>query len=1101
MSQLKDHTARLMALTQLDRSFFYEAGAGSGKTSLLAGRTVGLLVKGVKPANIVSVSFTEMAAAELMDRIFNFATGLYEGRMPADIASAYPNGLTPAERENLRLAIDHLGDLTCTTIHGFCQKLLRPYPVEAAIDPGASILDQTEANLIFDDVLDRWLRSRLSGVDPHEDMITALVGHDASVAVPIIETVARKLRENVDITAAQSVWSDDIHRTFADAVESLSVFTRSVTDVPAEHVGMADDWDDALRKVSAICLLKPHSAVVGLATLALGDAVTIKSGGFRKYRLKGVWRAVHKKDGDRYHQDAETLHDRCCETYAALKAKAAAIGLCELVDAVKPALTAYGNYKRDAALLDFVDLLTRTRSLLRSNAGVLAALQQLYTHILVDEYQDTDPVQTEIFELLSGEILDNGDIVHREGALFLVGDPKQSIYRFRGADVGTYVRKREEMRERDAASVQSIFVNFRSTPGILDFVNTVFNEPLALPRQPGFIPLSAFRLPASDLPVKKYPATSDGAIDDRRRDEAEYIADACASLIGTMDIPGKDGTVRKCTAGDIALLAPVNTRLFWLENALEERGISVATQAGKGLFQQQEVKDMIALTRVLADPRDTLALGALLRGSFFGFTDLELLDVAAALPHTAEGKLTFLNLSTLPEAIANEDLAALIGSLVELRDASSHTTPFDTLHKAVDLFAIRSKTRNRDESNADRRLANVDRYLEMSRAFDVRGLRAFSDAMRDKWENADRISEGKPDGKDNAVSLITIHSSKGLEWPVVFTVNCSANFNNRRAMFEDVKNARVSMPFLRNPPEGHAEFVAECNAEEHAERVRLMYVGLTRARDLLIIPDLPASGDVKAWSDLVAIDLDAIDYIEIDPDSVADHAKYARKAVFEEAVLSQEEYGQAVVAIESARSRIVKRVPSKHEWRAGHMETVHVDDLIDAEPDLNPFANIEGGFARGNILHKLMEEILNGETERDDVSVEARARELIVQFVSAANEKPGQLFAEEIARCVSRTLELPEIVAILPRLVPEVGTSSAIFEDGVETLTMGVSDAVEVSDGGTRKTVVDWKSDLRPSSSAVSNYVEQVRDYLRMDGIERGLVVFMTIGKVVEVRL
>jgi hypothetical protein len=298
-------------------------------------------------------------------------------------------------------------------------------------------------------------------------------------------------------------------------------------------------------------------------------------------------------------------------------------------------------------------------------------------------------------------------------------------------------------------------------------------------------------------------------------------------------------------------------------------------------------------------------------------------------------------------------------------------------------------------------------------------------------------------------------------------------------MFEDVKNARVSMPFLRNPPEGHAEFVAECNAEEHAERVRLMYVGLTRARDLLIIPDLPASGDVKAWSDLVAIDLDAIDYIEIDPDSVADHAKYARKAVFEEAVLSQEEYGQAVVAIESARSRIVKRVPSKHEWRAGHMETVHVDDLIDAEPDLNPFANIEGGFARGNILHKLMEEILNGETERDDVSVEARAR----------------------ARCVSRTLELPEIVAILPRLVPEVGTSSAIFEDGVETLTMGVSDAVEVSDGGTRKTVVDWKSDLRPSSSAVSNYVEQVRDYLRMDGIERGLVVFMTIGKVVEVRL
>lgn len=1092
MNQLVDQGARLIALTDLDKSYLFEAGAGSGKTSLLAGRVVGLMVKGVKPAHIVSVSFTELAASELLGRIFDFATGLAEGKVPADIKQAYPNGVKGEQLENLRSAIDTIGDMTCTTIHGFCQKLLRPYPVEAGIDPGASILDPDDAILIFEDVLRKWMRERLSGHDMELDIITAMVGHDPTQAVAAIEAVAHRLRSNPDLRSAEAIFTPDAVQPFLDAVESFRAWTAVHGDAPAEHVAMAEAWANVARDVAGIAGKKPHVAVVALGALTPGEAVVVKTGGFRKYRLKTAWKAVSKTDCERLNEEGNTYYSACCDAYDALKGVAAAAGLKDLEVAVRPVLSKYAEHKRESALLDFDDLLYRTRELLRDHEGVRQSLRDWYTHILVDEFQDTDPVQTEIFKMLSFEVFE-GVERPRPGAIFFVGDPKQSIYRFRGADVSTYVLMREAMRLVDPDSVRSIFVNFRSTSGIIDFVNAVFENPLGDPRQPGFTALASHR--GAGLPgpaVMKYAAMLEGGVDDRRKLEADNVADAVFHLIANHRIATKDGGDRPCMAGDIALLAPVNTSLFWLENALEDRGIPVSTQAGKGLFQQQEIKDLIALTRVLADHRDTLALGALLRGSFFGYTDDELLDVSAALPPMEDGKLPFLTLQTTPSDIKDMTLAGIIAQLAKMRTAATYTTPFDSLCRAIDMFDIRPKTRNRDQSNASRRLANIERYLDLSRAFDVRGMRAFSDSMREKWENAERVQEGKPGGLENSVSIITIHSSKGLEWPVVFTVNCATEFNNKQTMFSDIRGNGFAMKFLKQKPTGFDAFVAECRAEDHAERVRLMYVGLTRARDLLVVPDIPSRADVKAWSDLVDHGLDALAYLD------APKGAAPIKTMLENGpTVTKEQHRDILDGIDANRTVVKKRVPSSHEFHLGFSETVSFDDMLSAVPDLNPYAGIEGGVERGNVLHKLMEEILTGETDAADV--EERARELIEQVVALAVGKAPELHAREIADCVNRTLAIPEIVAIRPRLVPEMGTSGSRREGKVEILTMGVSDAMAF-DQGKADVVVDWKGDLRPSKQTVGMYKDQVGDYVKMTGANRGLIVFMSTGSVVEVR-
>ena len=378
---------------------------------------------------------------------------------------------------------------------------------------------------------------------------------------------------------------------------------------------------------------------------------------------------------------------------------------------------------------------------MRDHDLVRRALGARYSHILVDEFQDTDPVQAEIlFRIASDECAADWQCSPlRPGSLFMVGDPKQAIYRFRGADIGSYGQAREAIRRTSPDSIIQITANFRSRPGILTHVNRCFEAPLSGPGQPGYVALVP-TLPEGerDSPcVAKLPVElpSQPRPDEIREAEALAVAQLCDRLIGRLKIRYPDGAMIPLAAANIALLAPTGTDLWRYERALEEQGLPIATQAGKGLFRRQEIQDLLALTRTLADAGDTLAFGALMRGPLVGLTEEELLDITAVLPPRPDEGGT-------PTALLADDRScpcrASCGARHVIDPARSETAfedhvPMLLLSEAVERLAIRPTLAARDGKHRARAGANVDALLELARPYAVKGLKRFARDLTKKW--------------------------------------------------------------------------------------------------------------------------------------------------------------------------------------------------------------------------------------------------------------------------------------------------------------------------------------------------------------------------------
>ena len=314
------------------------------------------------------------------------------------------------------------------------------------------------------------------------------------------------------------------------------------------------------------------------------------------------------------------------------------------------------------------------------------------------------------------------------------------------------------------------------------------------------------------------------------------------------------------------MLAPTGSELWRYEEALEQRGLPVATQAGKGLYRRQEIQDLIAVTRVLADQRDRLALGALLRGPLVGLTEEELLDIVWALPrdNDAPAKLPRLDLGVEPEAIAHPLARDIVERLQALRRQLNATTPHALLSQAVDVLRVRPILLRRHRGQTERALANVDLYLSFSRAYAVRGMRAFAEAMTAAWSDEARAVEGRPDAQEEAVALYTMHAAKGLEWPIVLPINTMTRVRSAGSAVTDRASGRSYCPVFGVAPTGHAAARNDEGAELDRERVRLWYVAATRAKELLVVPRLDVAAADAAWLSVVDVGLGALTALDLD---------------------------------------------------------------------------------------------------------------------------------------------------------------------------------------------------------------------------------------------
>lgn len=1094
MTPRPDDTQRQRALTDLDSTLLVEASAGTGKTSLLAGRVVMLLAAGRPPSSIAAITFTERAAAELHERVDKFAGMLVNRIVPKDLEPAFrQRPLSEDQVKALAAARTSIGELTASTIHGFCLSILQSYAVEARIDPGAAVMDAEQTDLAFEAVFDSWLNGRLGHDARPGDPIVVMAAHDPNLAVKTLKSLAKFRRSHPEARPLPPpCYADPVH----ELVDAVADFRRWIGRVAAPN----EATDDVVALEELAVMLAPATSGT-LDFSQLWSLVHLKSdallprGGHTLSRYKGrinLWsRAAGKNDGPQLSAAAKEHYERCAKLFADSIGAIADTLLTDFFGETDELIAAFDNFKRSAAVLDFDDILIRTRELLRARATVREEVAARYRYILIDEYQDTDPIQSEILFLISSEpgnseSWDGHSL--RPGALFMVGDPKQAIYRFRRADLKSYLRARSAIESQFPGNVLPISANFRSGKSILEHVDKVFAERLTR-QQGGYAALkpTVAEDPSRIQSIAKlsYDVPPNSYVNPIRDLEAKAVADLCSSLVGNLWVRRSSGKIVRAEPGDIALLVPRRTQLWRYERALEEKGLPVASQAGKNLYRRQETQDFVALVRALADSRDTLALGALLRGPLVGLAERELLDITHGLREQDEDAT--LNLNTDISCVEHPVAHHVMRTLQALWRKRRGTTPYALLSEAVELLRIVPSIAGRSSDQQARSLGNIGILLDRARSYHVRGLKQLAIDLGSEWETELPTDEAPSDHQDNGINIVTVHKAKGLEWPIVIPINFVTMPENEDDFFFRSIDNSVHWTLGDVISSTLDAAVTADRAEASDERERLLYVACTRALDLLVLP-APSWSPDGGWAK----------FFDLRQSELAEMVHPSRQPV--EPPLPSRANDQTAAIFAAELERIDQQNP-RIEWYRPSLADVDRElldratiDIGAGEGDLGVEAFVVGaGALRGIVLHKLMEELLTGQLPPDLAHLTERASLLSHEAVDAGSAKPDPL---EMATTALRTFSHSELIPYVTKLIPEVPLFGA--RSGT-VLVSARADAIAF-EAGTVVAAFDWKSDVAPTKDDHDAYASQLLEYLELSGAETGAVVYMTSGEIRWVR-
>jgi ATP-dependent helicase/nuclease subunit A len=862
---LADQAARDRIRDDLDTTLVVEAAAGTGKTSALIGRILSGIISGrVSLANIAAVTFTELAAGELKLRLrsaIEDARQQHEGS--AEIAKC------------LNKAVEELEEARMGTIHSFCADLLREHPVEAGIDPLFEVAPDDMTYPIFDMAFERWFEQQLG--NPGEGVRRILRipqrrqfggGRSATLVSrpgesgpkPMLRRAAWELVKERDFTAA---WKRCEGFDRDSEIDALIVEIKDLGDWSEK--GQPDQW---LTK--SLAYLKRFVAEATRVE-SLGESRDYDGIEARLFGLLGGW--GRGKDWKAYFTKddfpADELRNRRDELKTRVKEfvdKAGSDLAPRLREELWQVVVGFEQLKERAGLLDFLDLLMRARNLVRDDRDIRVELQRRFTHIFVDEFQDTDPLQAEILMLLGSDDPDQQDwrqVRPLPGKLFIVGDPKQSIYRFRRADVALYQAVKRQVIASGGALVD-LNVSFRAVPEIQEAVNAAFapvmeDESLT---QAKYVPLAPSRqgLEAQPaliaLPVSQ-PHGDYGKVVDWKIDES-LPGDVAAFLNWLINDSGWTVTERGSSEERVPL-QPRHVCLLFRRlrhyatdvtrayvQALEAYQIPHLLVGGSSFHSREEVESIRNALTAVEWPDDELAVFATLRGPLFAFTDAQLLSY-----HTLCG--TLHPFKQPPEDLP-ESLAEVVDALAILRDLhrKRNRRPIAETIGAL-LAATRAHAGFANWSTGEQALANIMRLTDMARRAERNGLisfRAFVDWLDEQAESGDvgdaPIMEEGVDG----VRIMTVHKAKGLEFPVVVLVDITAKDTREPSKWVD-QAAGLSVTKLAGctpiEVQEHAEDEMRIEQEEAA---RVLYVAATRARDLLVVcvvGDHPYEG----WLDIL----------------------------------------------------------------------------------------------------------------------------------------------------------------------------------------------------------------------------------------------------------
>ena len=848
---LPDAEARRAAVDPT-QNVVLEASAGTGKTRVLVDRYVNLLRAGVDPRNILAMTFTRKAAAEMRERIV---------RTLRDVADRSPEDA--ARWHQLR---DRLTDIAISTIDAFCLSLLREFPLEADLDPAFDVADDTEIPRLVEESLDEALRICRARAREREEiaLLFAQLGESRLraglsallerrvVAAAVLRRVTTAGPRDLTLAQACRTGRDRIAGVLASLPGGLDAFLDSGPVRHPRYQVLAADirrlWHPASEEGGGA----PGASALKGAIDRLRAYVFTKAGTPRKRAPNEYPAAFHADPASRTrHWDiamgaAPALED----AMLAFRRDLNAILSRAVWQVFGIASDRYRRTLETRGVLDFSELLVRARLLL-GNMDEFARsrylLENRYHHVLVDEFQDTSRAQWELVSLLVrawGEGLGLAAEAPLPPSIFVVGDRKQSIYGFRDADVSVLDEAAaavDTLRPSGTAR-RSITHSFRSVPALLSFVNDLFTDIAAGSEQRrdafGYgerdaFPVGAGAGDAGDAPLGVI------ASDDVRKCAAA-VASEIARLAAVAQVRDKQtGELRPIRPADIAILFRSRASHREFEEALDARRIPAYVYSGLGFFDADEIKDVVALLRFLADPSSDLRAAAFLRSRFVRLSD-------PGLQRLSPGLAAALTAAAPPAGGARLDaedrnvIERLRTSLAEWTDLSDRVPPADLLDRVLADSAYAHEIRGSRSIAARENLKKIRGLVRRLQNSGYLTLGRLADHL-DRLSTGDE-SNAVVDAVD-AVNLMTVHGAKGLEFPVAFIVNLSRGSGGPRAPIRVAAHAEPEDAVAVGDFE--SAFDADEAAREREESKRLLYVALTRARDRLYLVSKTDGGALR----------------------------------------------------------------------------------------------------------------------------------------------------------------------------------------------------------------------------------------------------------------
>jgi ATP-dependent helicase/nuclease subunit A len=804
-----DDDVRKRLRQDFDTTFFVEAGAGTGKTTTLVSRIVAMVAAGrLTTPELVAITFTEAAAAELRARV---REGLEKHGTPETAAAAAS-----------------LEEASIDTIHSFAAALLRTYPLEAGLPPNFDTLDQIEQDLEFRERFRSWFEDAAQRDLPSISIKNALL---LGLSPDRIEGVARALHDHYDLLDGGSSWPSPPARQALPGAAELAARLRGLERFREECLETSDRMLDRLDEMAMAAERLEESDNEGkaLKALLLLDDKTVKIGRKENWRNNSLWQLRQELGA-------------CLEEAKAILASRRSEILNGLLKALRDFVLEYAAQRRQRGVATFHDLLTWARDLLRDHPDVRRRAQARWSRIFIDEFQDTDPLQAEIAFYLAAQpgraFPDHwleAELV--PGKLFLVGDPKQSIYRFRRADIALY----QKIQDRVGEGVDLV-QNFRSVPDVIEFVNDHFRsvmrfEPDVQPKYKPLVPeprkgggLWSF---GTEVAQVRQPEIW--------RREAEDVARSCRVIVdNAWPVRDREGALSPAGWQDICVLIPTRTNLRRLERAFEKWGIPYRLESGELIVMTQEVRELVSCLRAIDDPSDQVALVAALRSPAFGISDTSL-----AVWRDTGGRFSYESQGDGQEPAVKEALDAL---------ADLHRTRHElSVPALVETFIDRrllvaqgfGRPRPRETWRRYRYVAKRARDFAATGRATLRSFVEWMEGLEREQYHDSGVAAAEED--DRAVRVLTIHGAKGLEFPVVIMTGWgSSKRSDRTQVIPDRIQGKLEVGIgesWRTP--GYQQAAEREKRADLAESVRLTYVAATRARDHLVL----SLWRKEAWSE------------------------------------------------------------------------------------------------------------------------------------------------------------------------------------------------------------------------------------------------------------